>query len=97
LELVGPAGAEPGTLAEPRFAYLTPGWLPSENLPKLEQALEHVNHLIMPITQDKDRSLVLVAGLATDKDTLDQALKGAFFEPLALPPATADSLDKVLA
>ena len=97
LEQVGPAGIEPGTLAGLRFAYLAPGWLPNENLPKLEQALEHVNHLIIPITQEETRSLVLAAGLATDKDTLDQTLKGAFFEPLALPPATADSPDKVLA
>ena len=31
-----------------------------------------------------------MAGLATDREALEAALKGAFFEPLALPPA--DSL-----
>ena len=36
-------------------------------------------------------------GLATDQETLDRALKGAFFEPLALPPAATGSLDEVLA
>jgi len=97
LELVGPAGVESGTLAGLRFAYLAPGWLPRENLLRLEQALEHLHHALMPIVQEETRVLVLVAGLATDRETLHRALKGAFFEPLSLPPAGADSLDKTLA
>jgi V/A-type H+-transporting ATPase subunit I len=97
LELVGPAGVEPQTLTALRFAYLTPGWLPGENLLRLEQALEHLHHALIPIVQEETRVLVLVAGLATDQDTLDRALKGAFFEPLALPPAAAGSLDEMLA
>ncbi len=97
LELVGPAGVEPGTMAGLRFAYLAPGWLPSENMLKLEQALGHLNHVLIPIVQQEARTLVVAAGLATDKETLDQALKGAFFEPLALPLAAAGPLDEVLA
>lgn len=97
LELVAPAGVEPGTLAGLRFAYLAPGWLPSENLLRLEQALEHLHHVLMPLIQEETRVLVLAAGLATDKETLDRALKGAFFEPLALPPAATGSMDEVLA
>jgi V/A-type H+-transporting ATPase subunit I len=97
LELVGPAGVEPQTLAGLRFAYLTSGWLPSENLLRLEQALERLHHVLLPLVQEETRVLVLTAGLATDQDTLDRALKGAFFEPLSLPPATAGSLEEVLA
>lgn len=97
LELVGPAGVEPGTLAGLGFAYLTPGWLPRENLLRLEQALEHLHHALIPVVQEEARVLVLVAGLATDRETLDRALKGAFFEPLSLPPAAPGSLDEVLA
>jgi V/A-type H+-transporting ATPase subunit I len=97
LELVGPAGVEPQTLAGLRFAYLTSGWLPSENLLRLEQALERLHHVLLPLVQQETRVLVLAAGLATDQDTLDRALKGAFFEPLSLPPATAGSLEEVLA
>jgi V/A-type H+-transporting ATPase subunit I len=97
LELVGPAGVEPGTLADLRFAYLAPGWLPRENLLRLEQALEHLHHALIPLVQEETRVLVLVAGLATDRETLDRALKGAFFEPLSLPPTATGSLSQTLA
>ncbi len=70
---------------------------PSENLLRLEQALEHLHHALIPIVQEETRVLVLLAGLATDQETLGRALKGAFFEPLALPPAATGSLDEVLA
>jgi V/A-type H+-transporting ATPase subunit I len=97
LELVGPAGVEPGTLADLQFAYLAPGWLPSENLLRLEQALERLHHALMPLVQEETRVLVLVAGMASDRETLDRALKGAFFEPLSLPPTTTGSLSETLA
>jgi V/A-type H+-transporting ATPase subunit I len=97
LELLGPAGVEPAALAGLRFAYLTPGWLPRENLLRLEQALEHLHHALIPIVQEETRVLVLVAGLLMDRETMDRALKGAFFEPLALPPAATGSLDEALA
>jgi V/A-type H+/Na+-transporting ATPase subunit I len=97
LELVGPAGVEPQTLAALHFAYLSPGWLPRENLLRLEQALEHLHHVLIPIVQEEIRVLVLAAGLAADRDTLDRALKGAFFEPLSLPPEAAGSLEEILA
>jgi V/A-type H+-transporting ATPase subunit I len=97
LELVGPAGVEPGTLAGLHFAYLAPGWVPTENLLRLEQALEHLHHALLPIVQEETRSLILVAGLATDAETLDRALKGAFFEPLVLPPAATGTLEELLA
>jgi len=97
LELLAPAGLDPGALAGLRFAYLAPGWLPSENLLRLEQALEHVHHALIPLVQAETRVLVLVAGLATDRETLDRALKGAFFEPLSLPPEATGSLNETLA
>jgi V/A-type H+-transporting ATPase subunit I len=97
LEILAPAGLSPGSLAGLRWAYLTPGWLPRENLLRLEQALEHMHHALIPLAQEEARILVLVAGLATDRETLDRALKGAFFEPLSLPPASTGSLDETLA
>ncbi|MDP1760657.1 MAG: hypothetical protein Q8L43_00345, partial [Deltaproteobacteria bacterium] len=97
LEFLAPAGLSPVTLAGLRLAYLTPGWLPRENLLRLEQALEHMHHALIPLVQEETRTLVLVAGLATDRETLDRALKGAFFEPLSLPPAATGTLNETLA
>jgi len=62
LELLAPAGLSPVTLAGLRLAYLTPGWLPRENLLRLEQALEHMHHALIPLVQEETRTLVLVAG-----------------------------------
>ncbi|MDP2047216.1 MAG: hypothetical protein Q8L00_13505, partial [Deltaproteobacteria bacterium] len=97
LELLAPAGLAPGSLAGLRWAYITPGWLPKENLLRLEQALEHMHHALIPLVQEETRTLVLVAGLATDRETLERALKGAFFEPLSLPPAATGTLNETLA
>jgi V/A-type H+/Na+-transporting ATPase subunit I len=97
LELLAPAGLEPGTLAGLQFAYLAPGWLPRENLLRLEQALEHLHHALIPLAEEETQVLVLAAGLATDRETLDRALKGAFFEPLSLPAAATGSLDETVA
>jgi V/A-type H+-transporting ATPase subunit I len=97
LELLAPAGLDPGAVAGLRFAYLAPGWLPSENILRLEQALEHVHHALIPVVQAETRVLVLAAGRATDRETLDRALKGAFFEPLDLPPEATGSLADTLA
>ena len=56
-----------------------------------------MHHALIPLVQAETRVLVLVAGLATDRETLDRALKGAFFEPLSLPPAATGSLNDTLA
>ena len=96
LELLAPAGLSPGTLAGLRLAYLAPGWLPRENLLRLEQAMEHLHHALIPLVQEETRVLVLMAGLATDRETLDRALKGAFFEPLSMPPAATGVLNGAL-
>jgi len=96
LELLAPTGLAPETLAGLRWAYLTPGWLPRENLLRLEQALEHLHHALIPLVQEETRTLVLMAGLASDRETLDGALKGAFFEPLSLPPAATGTLNDTL-
>jgi V/A-type H+-transporting ATPase subunit I len=96
LEWLRPTGLEPATLTALKFAYLAPGWLPSDNLPRLEEALERVHHGLIPVARAEGRTLILAGGLARDREVLGQALKGAFFEPLDLP-AAAGSLEEVLA
>ena len=97
VELLRPTGLELTALEALQFVYLAPGWLPGDNLLRLEQALEHLHHALLPVSQEEGRTLVLAAGLASDRETLDRALKGAFFEPLSLPRDAAGSLEEVLA
>lgn len=97
LEYLRPVGLDPGALAGLKFAYMVPGWVPTENLPRLEQALEHLHHGLIPVTQVENRTLIVLAGLAADRDTLEGALKGAFFEHLELPPGAAGAIDDLLA
>jgi len=96
LELLRPAGLDPAILTGLRLTYLAPGWVPTENLLRLEQALERLHHALIPVTQDETRTLILAASLATDRETLEGALKGAFFEPLSLPEGAAGTLDEAL-
>ncbi len=97
LELLKPTGLTPDILAELKFAYLAPGWVPTENLMRLEQGLERLHHALIPVTQDETRTLILAAGLATDAETLERALKGAFFQHLPLPEGARGPVDGVLA
>jgi V/A-type H+-transporting ATPase subunit I len=80
-----------------RFAYVAPGLLPSENLPKLAEALAHLHHVLIPVTTLAPRTVILAAALMSDREVVDQALKGAFFEPMDLPRPTHGSLESVLA
>jgi V/A-type H+-transporting ATPase subunit I len=96
LEWLRPAGLDPDTLAGLQFTYLAPGWVPTENLLRLEQALERLHHALIPVTQDESRTLILAAGLATDQETLERALKGAFFEHLSLPAEAVGTMAEVL-
>lgn len=80
-----------------RFLYLTPGLVPTENLPKLEEALAHLHHALIPVTTVASRTVILAAALATDREVVDQALKGAFFEAMDLPLPAPGKPEEVLA
>jgi vacuolar-type H+-ATPase subunit I/STV1 len=97
LERLRPTGLDLEELSRLRFTYLTPGLVPTENLPKLEEALAHLHHALIPVTTAAPRTVILAAALASDREVVDQALKGAFFEPMDLPAAAPGSLEAVLA
>jgi V/A-type H+-transporting ATPase subunit I len=97
LEYLRPTGIDLEELAGLRFTYLMPGLVPTENLPKLEEALEHLHHVLIPVTTVAPRTVILAAALATDREVVEQALKGAFFEPMDLPLPVHGSLEAVLA
>jgi V/A-type H+-transporting ATPase subunit I len=97
LEHLRPTGIDLEELSHLRFTYLTPGLVPTENLIKLEEALAHLHHALIPVTTAAPRTVILAAALATDREVVDQALKGAFFEPMDLPLSAHGSLEAVLA
>jgi vacuolar-type H+-ATPase subunit I/STV1 len=91
-----PTGIDLQELSRLQFSYLVPGLVPTENLAKLEEALAHVHHALIPVATVGTRSVILAASLAKDRDVLDQALKGAFFEVMELPPEAAGTIKEVL-
>jgi V/A-type H+-transporting ATPase subunit I len=97
LERLRPTEINLEELTNLQFTYLTPGLIPTENLTKLEEALAHLHHALIPVVAAAPRTVILAAALALDREVVDQALKGAFFEPMDLPPAAHGSLEEVLA
>lgn len=97
LERLRPTEIDLEELVKLRFTYLAPGLIPTENLTKLEEALAHLHHALIPVAAAAPRTVILAAALSTDREVVDQALKGAFFEPMDLPPAARGSLEEVLA
>jgi V/A-type H+-transporting ATPase subunit I len=87
LSLLMASGLDLTELASLRFTYLKPGLVPTENLAKLEEAVAHLHHALIPVSVAEDRTVILAAALAKDGEVMDQALKGAFFELMDLPPA----------
>lgn len=79
------------------FTHLVPGLVPTENLARLEEALAHVHHALIPVTPVGERTVILAASLARDREALDQALKGAFFEIMDLPPDASGPVEAALA
>jgi V/A-type H+-transporting ATPase subunit I len=97
LEHLRPTGIDLTEWSLLRFAYLAPGLVPTANLTKLKEALAHLHHALIPVTTVAPRTVILAAALATDREVVDQALKGAFFEPMDLPLPAHGSLEIVLA
>jgi len=97
LEYLLPTGIEVQEVSHLQFTHLVPGLVPTDNLVKLSEALAHVHHALLPVTAVGERTVILAASLAKDRDVLDQALKGAFFEVMELPPEAAGNVEEVLA
>lgn len=97
VESLRPSGLDLAELGSLRFAILIPGLVPTENLGRLEEALAHLHHALIPVAAVESRTVLLAAALATNREVVEQALKGAFFEPLDLPLDLKGSLEEILA
>ena len=70
--------------------------MPTENLGKLEEALAHIHHALIPVTSVGEQTVILAASLDQDREALDQALKGAFFEIMELPRQASGTVEEAL-
>lgn len=92
-----PAGLDFRELSLLQFTCLVPGLVPTDNLSGLEEALSHVHHALLPVAAAGERTVILAVSLAKDREVLEQALKGAFFETLELPADAAGRVEEVFA
>ncbi len=92
-----PSGIDLQEVARLRFTHLVAGLVPTENLDKLSEALAHLHHALLPVISVGGRTVILATCLAQDRERLDEALRGAFFEPIDLPPEAAGPVEQVLA
>jgi V/A-type H+/Na+-transporting ATPase subunit I len=69
-----------------RYQAVTVGIMPSENVPRVAEALFQIAFILIPLQSRKDRTLLLAACAIDNAAILDRALKSAFFEPIPLPP-----------
>ncbi|MEJ2091479.1 MAG: V-type ATPase 116kDa subunit family protein [Syntrophobacterales bacterium] len=91
-----PTGIDLQALTQLQFTHLVPGLVPTENLDKLEEALAHLHHALIPVTSVGEQTVILAASLDKDRDALDQALKGAFFEIMELPRQASGTVEEAL-
>jgi len=91
-----PTGVDLQALTQLHFTHLVPGLVPTENLGKLEEALAHIHHALIPVTSVGEQTVILAASLDQDREALDQALKGAFFEIMELPRQASGTVEEAL-
>jgi V/A-type H+-transporting ATPase subunit I len=96
LQYLLPTGIDLQALTQLQFTHLVPGLVPTENLAKLEEALAHMHHALIPVTSVGEKTVILAASLDRDRDALDQALKGAFFEIMELPREAMGTIEEAL-
>lgn len=64
---------------------LTVGFMPTENVPRVAEALFQIPFVLIPLQQRGDRALVLASASRENSAVLERALKSALFEPIDVP------------
>jgi len=86
VELLLPLDVPVEDLRHLQYQTVTVGIMPSENVPRVAEALFQIPFVLIPLQSRKDQTLLLAASSTDNAAVLDRALKSAFFEPIALPP-----------
>jgi V/A-type H+-transporting ATPase subunit I len=80
-----PLGVPVETLRELRHVHMVTGMMPSGNVARVAEALFQIHFVLIPISRDAERTLVVAASSHQDAAVMDRAMKSAFFEPIELP------------
>jgi len=72
------------------------GVMPSENVPRVAEALFQIEFVLISLMSREGRTLVLAASSGDNAAILDRALKSAFFEPVDVPPQSLGRPEEAL-
>jgi V/A-type H+/Na+-transporting ATPase subunit I len=84
-------------LRQLQYQTATVGIMPTENVPRVAEALFQIPFILIPLQSQKDRTLLLAASSKDNAAILERALKSAFFEPIELPPEALGRPEEALA
>jgi V/A-type H+-transporting ATPase subunit I len=77
-----------------RCSFIEPaiGLISSQGLDNLEESLARVHHTVVALNRIPEWSIILVFGLKSDQPIVEQALKGALFEPITFAPNASGTI-----
>ena len=96
LQSIASTGPDLETIRKFTYFYKAVGFIVTKDIPRFEASLGSINYILVPLTTIERRSLIIVLCSPKDKDTLDRALKSAYFERIELPGIRQGTIDEVI-
>lgn len=96
---LAPLGLALDQLRSLRYVYLTAGLLPARNLPRLQESLARVPHVIVPTGKAGPDGRILITALCLrqQREGLERALRSAQLEATELPAGLSGTPEEVTA
>jgi V/A-type H+-transporting ATPase subunit I len=91
-----PADLDLSRLQGCKFANWMIGLVPAQGLERLEESLSQVHYAFIHIGTLDQRAVITVFGLRRDWQIFENALKGAFFEKVDIPPQISGTAGHVI-
>ncbi len=78
------------------YFYKAVGFVATKDIHRLEASLDSIHYILVPLTTVEHRTLIIALCSPKDSETLDRALKSAYFEPIKLPDISQGSLEEII-
>jgi len=72
-------------LRNSKYLYTTLGMMPPENIDRLKSSLSRIPFVFYKLSQNNQKAVVWIATSNENADTLNRAIKSAYFDPIHLP------------